>query len=159
MSVRRTIAAAAFSLTCAMTAFAQPQEPAPADAAAAAAAPTSASTPDAGSARFTEGRLAYYGAKFAGRKTANGERFDPNALTMAHRTLPFGTLVKVTNLANRRSVVVRVNDRGPAVRSRLADVSHAAAQRLRMLGAGVVKARFEVIGNDSDGSARPRPGA
>jgi rare lipoprotein A len=159
MSVRRTIAAAAFSLTCAMTAFAQPQQPAPADPTAADAAPTSASAPDAGSARFTEGRLAYYGAKFAGRKTANGERFDPNALTMAHRTLPFGTLVKVTNLANRRSVVVRVNDRGPAVRSRLADVSHAAAQRLRMLGAGVVKARFEVVGTGNEASGGPRPGA
>jgi rare lipoprotein A len=159
MSVRRIIAAAVFSLTCAMTALAQPQEPAPADPSAADAAPASASTPDASGGRVTEGRLAYYGAKFAGLKTANGERFDPDALTMAHRTLPFGTLVKVTNLANRRSVVVRVNDRGPAVRSRLADVSHAAAQRLRMLGAGVVKARFEVVGTDSEASGRTRPGA
>ena len=159
MSVRCTIAAATFLLTCAVTAVAQQQAPPPAEPATAAAAPAPTSAPDAGSTESTEGRLAYYGARFKGRRTANGERFDPDDLTMAHKTLPFGTLVKVTNLANQRSVVVRVNDRGPAVRSRLADVSHAAAQRLKMLGAGVVKARFEVVGTDSDRPARPRPGA
>src|SRR5690606_23620135 len=65
----------------------------------------------AGQSAAEAGRLAWYGNKFAGRRTASGERFDPNALTMAHKTLPFGTRVKVTNLDNERSVVVRVNDR------------------------------------------------
>ena len=91
------------------------------------------------------GKLAYYGRKFAGRKTASGERFNPAAMTMAHKTLPFGTKVKVTNLKNNRSVVVRVNDRGPTTPDRMGDVSQAAAQQLRMLRSGVVEAKFEVV--------------
>ena len=108
---------------------------APAAAPAAAAAPASA----------TDGKIAYYGRKFAGRKTASGERFNPGALTMAHKTLPFGTKVKVTNLKNNRSVVVRVNDRGPTTPGRVGDVSLAAAQKLRMLRSGVVEAKLEVV--------------
>jgi rare lipoprotein A len=92
------------------------------------------------------GKLAWYGKKFAGRKTASGERYNPNALTTAHNTLPFGTKVKVTNLANNKSVVVRVNDRGPHDGSRLGDVSAAAAKRLGMTKAGVIDARLEVVG-------------
>jgi rare lipoprotein A len=93
-----------------------------------------------------QGIVSYYGREFAGRKTANGERFDPSVLTMAHKTLAFGTLVRVTNLYNNRSVVVRVNDRGPFVGSRVADLSAGAANLLGMLGAGVVQARLEVLG-------------
>ncbi|KQP21928.1 septal ring lytic transglycosylase RlpA family protein [Pseudorhodoferax sp. Leaf267] len=93
-----------------------------------------------------DGKLAYYGSRFAGRKTANGERFNPQALTMAHKTLPFGTLVRVTNPANQRSVVVRVNDRGPSTADRVGDLSPAAARQLRMTGAGVVDAKLEVVG-------------
>ena len=100
----------------------------------------------AGQSATENGRLAWYGNKFAGRRTASGERFDPNALTMAHKTLPFGTRVKVTNLDNDRSVVVRVNDRGPTQPDRVGDVSRAAANRLGMLRAGVVDARLEVVG-------------
>jgi rare lipoprotein A len=96
--------------------------------------------------RRFKGRASYYGRRFAGRRTASGERFQPEGLTMAHRRLPFGTLVRVTNARNGRSVVVRVNDRGPFVRSRVADVSLGAARRLGMLRSGVVDARFEVIG-------------
>jgi rare lipoprotein A len=92
------------------------------------------------------GKVAWYGRKFAGRKTASGERYNPNALTTAHNTLPFGTKVKVTNLANNKSVVVRVNDRGPHDGSRLGDVSAAAAKRLGMTKAGVIDARVEVVG-------------
>jgi rare lipoprotein A len=91
------------------------------------------------------GIVSYYGREFAGRKTANGERFDPGVLTMAHKTLAFGTLVRVTNLNNNRSVVVRVNDRGPFVASRVGDLSAGAANLLGMLGAGVVQARLEVL--------------
>jgi rare lipoprotein A len=91
------------------------------------------------------GRVSWYGPGFHGRRTANGEVFDTNELTMAHRTLPFGTEVRVTNLANGRSVVLRVNDRGPYVRGRIADLSHAAAARLGFVDHGVTRARIEVI--------------
>jgi len=93
-----------------------------------------------------QGRVSYYGREFAGRRTASGERFDPATLTMAHKTLAFGTLVRVTNLRNNRSVVVRVNDRGPFVASRVADLSASAARLLGMLSAGLAQARFEVLG-------------
>jgi len=91
------------------------------------------------------GRIAYYGKKFAGRRTASGERFDPEAMTMAHRALPFGTRVRVTNLENGKSVIVRVNDRGPSTQGRIGDVSQAAAEQLEMTRAGVVDARLEVL--------------
>lgn len=116
--------------------------PAPAPAVEAKAAPA----PAAASADAMSGKLAYYGRKFAGRKTASGQRFNPNAMTMAHPSLPFGTMVKVTNLANKRSVVVRVNDRGPTTAGRIGDVSLAAAKRLHMTRAGVVDAQLEVVG-------------
>lgn len=91
------------------------------------------------------GALSYYGNELAGHRTSSGERFDPKQLTMAHKSLPFGTLVRVTNLRNNKSVVVRVNDRGPHVSGRVGDVSMAAAIMLDMLQAGVVQARFEVL--------------
>ncbi|MCM5568981.1 septal ring lytic transglycosylase RlpA family protein [Burkholderiaceae bacterium FT117] len=101
---------------------------------------------DRGTERITQtGRIAYYGKRFAGRRTASGERFDPEAMTMAHRTLPFGTRVRVTNLANGNSVILRVNDRGPSGSGRIADVSEAAAERLDMIRDGVVEARLEVL--------------
>lgn len=108
-----------------------------------AAAPMQAA--HAQGSQASEGKIAWYGAKFAGRKTANGERFNPNAMTMAHKDLPFGTKVRVTNLANERSVVLRVNDRGPTTPGRVGDVSHAAAKQLRMVRSGVVNARLEVV--------------
>jgi rare lipoprotein A len=92
-----------------------------------------------------QGRIAWYGRKFAGRKTASGERFDPQAMTMAHPSLPFGTRVRVTNLANDKSVTLRVNDRGPMTPGRIADVSEAAARELGMIKAGVVEAKLEVL--------------
>jgi rare lipoprotein A len=97
------------------------------------------------------GDVAYYGQKFAGRKTASGERFNPQAMTMAHKTLPFGSLVKVTNEKNNRSVVLRVNDRGPTTEGRVGDVSLAAARKLKMVRSGVVSAKLEVVGQ-----AKPR---
>ncbi len=82
------------------------------------------------------GVASYYGRKFHGRRTASGERFDMHALTAAHRTLPFGSLVQVTNPANGRSVTVRINDRGPFHSGRVIDVSRAAASELGLIGAG-----------------------
>ena len=114
-------------------------------ASAPAAAPAAASAAPAAGADASEGKLAWYGRKFAGRKTASGQRFNPDALTMAHKTLPFGTQVRVTNLKNQRSVVLRVNDRGPTQADRIGDVSLAAARRLGMLRAGVIDARIEVV--------------
>jgi len=81
---------------------------------------------------------------FAGKKTASGDTFDPEALTMAHRTLPFGTKVRVTNVRNRRSVEVVVNDRGPAVDGRIADLSPAAARAIGLTD-GLADVRLEVL--------------
>jgi rare lipoprotein A len=99
-------------------------------------------------AGIQEGTISWYGSQFHDRPTASGERFDKRDLTMAHPTLPFGTRVLVTNLRNGRSVVVRVNDRGPFVGHRIADLSQAAASLLGMLGKGVARARIEILGDD-----------
>ncbi|AGI22938.1 septal ring lytic transglycosylase RlpA family protein [Pseudomonas sp. MT3] len=92
-----------------------------------------------------EGTASYYGRAHHGKKTASGERFNQHALTAAHRTLPFGTRVKVTNLNNGRSVVVRINDRGPFHRGRIIDVSRAAAEQLNMLRSGTAPVRLESL--------------
>lgn len=99
----------------------------------------------AGSGSSETGEASYYGDRHHGKKTASGERFNQRALTAAHRTLPFGTQVRVTNLNNERSVVVRINDRGPFVRGRIIDVSRAAAERLDMLRSGVAPVRIEAL--------------
>jgi rare lipoprotein A len=78
-------------------------------------------------------------------QTASGEKFDPSQLTAAHRTLPFGTRVRVTNMANGRSVTVRINDRGPYIRGRTVDVSSSAAQALQMTERGVVNVKLDVV--------------
>ena len=96
-------------------------------------------------ARVQEGVVSWYGAQFHDRPTASGELFDAMAMTMAHPTLPFGTQVRVTNLRNGRSVVVRVNDRGPFVGSRIADLSQAAAAQIGMMRRGLAKVRLEVL--------------
>jgi rare lipoprotein A len=80
-----------------------------------------------------------------GTKTASGEKFNTNELTAAHPTLPFGTRLRVTNVASGQSVTVRVNDRGPYVRGRVVDVSHAAAETLGMVGGGVAKVKLDVV--------------
>ena len=80
-----------------------------------------------------------------GTKTASGERFDTNELTAAHRTLPFGTRLRVTNVATGQSVTVRVNDRGPFIPGRIVDVSYSAATTLGMVGGGIAKVKLEVV--------------
>lgn len=97
--------------------------------------------------RRLRGQATYYGDKFAGRKTASGERYQPEALTAAHRTLPFGTRVRVKRLDGDGEVVcVRINDRGPFGKaSRIIDLSKSAAKQLAMLRAGVVRVEVEVL--------------
>ena len=92
-----------------------------------------------------EGVASYYGHELAGNRTASGERFNPNGLTCAHRTLPLGTRLRVTNVANGRSVIVRVNDRGPFVGKRLIDVSLGAAQEIQMIRSGTAQVRLELV--------------
>lgn len=87
----------------------------------------------------------WYGQDFHGRRTADGSRYNMYELTAAHRTLAFGTRLRVTNLDNDRDVVVVVNDRGPFVEGRILDVSFAAAQELGMVGEGVARVRIEVV--------------
>ncbi len=87
----------------------------------------------------------YYAEDFHGKKTSNGERFNMNALTCAHKSLPFNTILKVTNLANGKTVDVRVNDRGPFVASREIDLSKAAALKLGMIGTGTAKVKLEIV--------------
>lgn len=94
-----------------------------------------------------QGEASYYGAELAGNRTASGERFDPRALTCAHRSLPLGTMLRVTNLANGRSVLVRVNDRGPFARGRILDMSMAAARDIDMVRSGKAMVRLEVVHN------------
>jgi peptidoglycan lytic transglycosylase len=91
------------------------------------------------------GRASWYGGFHQGLLTASGERYDMNALTAAHRSLPFGTRIRVVNLANDRSVVVRVNDRGPTVPGRILDLSYAAARALDAVGAGVIPVQITVL--------------
>lgn len=96
--------------------------------------------------RQIRGMASWYGPGFHGRTTANGERYNSNALTAAHRSLPFNTRVKVTNLNNGRSVVVRINDRGPYSGGRVIDLSAAAARRLNMIRSGVAPVKIEILG-------------
>lgn len=95
--------------------------------------------------RVERGVASYYGDKFHGRRTSSGEVFDQNALTAAHPTLPFGTIVEVTNLANGKTVRVRINDRGPNVPDRVIDLSMGAARRLGMLGEGLAEVEIVVV--------------
>lgn len=102
------------------------------------------SSPDS-SANVRIGAASWYGPGFNGKKTASGDIFDPTKLTAAHRTIPFGRRVRVTHLANGRSVEVVINDRGPYVDGRMIDLSQAAANALEMIGKGIAKVRIEEL--------------
>ena len=104
--------------------------------------PTTTSTGDVSG----EGLASWYGKQFAGKKTASGELFDPNGFTAAHRTLKFGTCVKVELISSGRTVEVRVNDRGPFVQNRIIDLSEEAAKQLGLLDEGVGKVRLSECG-------------
>jgi rare lipoprotein A len=92
-----------------------------------------------------QGLASWYGGKFHGRLTSSGEVFDTNDLTAAHRTLPFGARVKVTNLDNGKSVIVKINDRGPFVEPRIIDLSRAAAEEIAMIDTGVARVSLEIV--------------
>ena len=91
------------------------------------------------------GIASYYGHEFHGRTTASGETYDEEALTAAHRKLPFGSRVRVTNLENDKAVTLRINDRGPFVEGRIIDVSYRAARELDFVQAGLVRVRLEIL--------------
>lgn len=95
--------------------------------------------------RVIEGTASWYGPGFFGNRTASGEVYRPGTLTAAHRSLPFGTMVRVTNLNNGRSAVVRINDRGPFVGSRVIDLGHGAAQQVGLVSSGTAPVRLEVL--------------
>lgn len=98
-----------------------------------------------GNRAYQIGRASWYGKPFHGRKTASGERYDMFQFTAAHKQLPLGTYVKVTNLTNGRWVVVKVNDRGPVPQSRIIDLSYGAAQILHMRASGIQRVRLDVV--------------
>ncbi|WP_390587403.1 septal ring lytic transglycosylase RlpA family protein [Erythrobacter sp. MTPC3] len=91
------------------------------------------------------GVASYYGRRFHGRRTANGERFNMNAMTAAHKTLPFGTKVRVTNPRNGRTVTVRINDRGPFTRGREIDLSRAAAKQIGLIASGHARVELDIV--------------
>ena len=92
-----------------------------------------------------QGVASYYADKFHGRTTANGETYDMNALTAAHRSLPFGSKLRITNLDNGKSVVVRVNDRGPFVEGRIIDLSLGAAKSVEMIQRGTARVKIDIL--------------
>jgi rare lipoprotein A len=109
--------------------------------------------------KVLRGEASYYGAAFAGRKTASGEVFDPALFTAAHRTLPFGTVLRVTRLDTSKTVYVRVNDRGPFGRARrILDLSTAAAERLDMIRRGVAEVRADIVEHGKRPPARTKRG-
>lgn len=110
-----------------------------------AAAAALAQTPAGTQANEITGMCSYYARMHNGHVTAGGEKFDSNAMTAAHRQLPMGTKLKVTNLANGKSVVVRVNDRGPFVKGRSLSVTRRAAEELGFRRQGVAKVKFEQV--------------
>ncbi len=97
-----------------------------------------------------QGTASWYGPNFHGKKTANGEVFDMNELTAAHRTLPFNSVVTVTNLTNGRSVTVRINDRGPYAKNRIIDLSKKAAEQLQMITAGTAQVQLSLVHTDRE---------
>lgn len=103
-------------------------------------------TSDQGEAKQVgSGMASYYGNEFAGKRTASGEKFDPNGLTAAHRTLAFGSKLRVTNLSNGKDVIVRVNDRGPWGRGRVIDISLGAAKQIGMHRSGTAKVSIHLL--------------
>jgi rare lipoprotein A len=136
--------AAALSLAVLVAACARTRHEPPTATPAPAAPPAAVAPPREPRAVLT-GTASWYGEPHHGRTTASGERFDMHALTAAHRTLPLGTRVLVTNVANGRAVEVRINDRGPAVAERIIDLSYAAARALGAVGDGVFRVRIAVL--------------
>ncbi len=152
---RRTLLlrATCASIAAVLCALAQAAEPSAGSGAKPGAKPPTrhrpATHPTPAADARQHGSASFYAKHFDGKKTASGERYDPQAMTAAHRTLPLGTQVRVVNPKNDKSVVVTVNDRGPVSKHRMIDVSSAAADQLGMRGAGVTKVETQVVGKDA----------
>jgi rare lipoprotein A len=129
----------------------------PASSAPAAAAPK----PHEGGPIYEEGKASWYGAPFHGRQASNGETYDMYKFTAAHRTLPFNTMVRVTNTTNGKSTTVRITDRGPFVDNRIIDLSYAAAKQIESVGPGVVSVQLEILSaiDPNDGTFTIQVGA
>lgn len=123
------------------------------DKSLAGAKPIDDNTPDVSNFKQA-GRASWYGRHFAGRKTASGERYDMYAMTAAHKTLPLAAYVRVTNTSNNKSVVVKINDRGPYVRGRIIDLSYAAAKLLGLQNAGTAHVQIEGLSQEEARAAR-----
>ncbi|MEQ9165667.1 MAG: septal ring lytic transglycosylase RlpA family protein [Fulvivirga sp.] len=109
-------------------------------------------------AQIQEGKASYYADKFEGKPTASGEKYKHSKLTAAHKTLPFGTVVKVTSVSNGKSVEVRINDRGPFVEGRVIDLSRSAAEKIDLIHIGIADVKIEVIdAGDGKGSGPTKP--
>lgn len=109
-------------------------------------------------AQIQEGKASYYADKFEGKPTASGEKYKHSKLTAAHKTLPFGTVVKVTNISNGKSVEVRINDRGPFVEDRVIDLSRSAAEEIGLIHVGIADVKIEVVdAGDGKGSGPTKP--
>jgi rare lipoprotein A len=104
-----------------------------------------AQTPAIPSGEETTGYASWYGHPYHGRRTSNGETYDMNTMTAAHRTLPFDTVVKVSNLSNGKEATVRINDRGPFVKDRIIDLSYLAARQIDMVGPGTARVKLEIL--------------
>lgn len=117
--------------------------------------PRTSPSPRTGPPAQEVGVASYYAKSLDGRRTASGERYDRQAFTAAHRTLPFGSRVRVTNLRNGLSVVVRINDRGPKVETRVIDLSLAAARKLQFIDQGTTRVRLELLEPGSVPERRP----
>lgn len=117
--------------------------------------------PHEGGTVFEEGRASWYGAPFHGRQASNGETYDMYKFTAAHRTLPFNTMVRVTNMTNGKSATVRITDRGPFVDNRIIDLSYAAAKQIESIGPGVVPVQLEILSaiDPNDGTFTIQVGA
>jgi rare lipoprotein A len=117
--------------------------------------------PHEGGAVYEEGKASWYGAPFHGRQASNGETYDMYKFTAAHRTLPFNTMVRVTNTTNGKSTTVRITDRGPFVDNRIIDLSYAAAKQIESIGPGVVTVQLEILSaiDPNDGTFTIQVGA
>ena len=155
------VACAAFVPTAARTAPAtsadDASDEAPSKHHAKASAKKSAMSKD-DSSTTRKGMASFYSRNLAGNKTSSGQRYDPKALTAAHRSLPMGTKLKIVNPKNDKSVVVTVNDRGPVPKNRMIDLSNAAANQLGMTKSGVTKVETEVVGKTDGSKAETKNG-